>query len=224
MIELRNITKSFPVRGTVLDSLEFRAAPGASVAITGPSGSGKTTLLNIIGLLEKPDGGLVISRDENITGLRGEEAAKWRNKNIGFIFQEHLLLPHLTVQENICLPLLATDGSGRSIDKAGDYIRQLAERTGISDILGKYPHTISGGEAQRAAFVRALVNRPALLLADEPTGSLDRANAQVLAELLASLNKEFKTTLIVVTHSEHLAAAMDIRYELLNGKLIQTEK
>lgn len=221
MIELRNITRSFPVRGTVLDSLAFRAEAGASVAITGPSGSGKTTLLNIIGLLEKPDGGLVISRDENITGLCADDAAHWRNRNIGFIFQEHLLLPHLTVRENISLPLLAADGSGRSIDEAADYIGQLAERTGITDILGKYPHTISGGEAQRAAFVRALVNRPALLLADEPTGSLDRANASILAELLAALNREYGTTLIVVTHSEHLATAMDIRYDLLNGKLIQ---
>ncbi len=224
MIELRNITRSFPVRGTVLDSLSLRVQAGSSVAITGPSGSGKTTLLNIIGLLEKPDGGLVISRDENITGLTAEEAARWRNRNIGFIFQEHLLLPHLTVRENIFLPLLAADNHSLSTAGADDYIIQLAGRTGITDILDKYPHAISGGEAQRAAFVRALVNRPALLLADEPTGSLDRTNASILAELLATLNREFSTTLIVVTHSEHLAAAMDIRYELLNGKLIKTEK
>jgi len=214
MIELRNICKSFPVRGTVLDSLNFQASAGSSVAITGPSGSGKTTLLNIIGLLEKADSGEISFRGEDITSLGSDAAATYRNRNIGFIFQEHLLLPHLTIRENIYLPFLA--GGGRPDD---EHIARLAERTGITGIMEKYSFQVSGGEAQRAAFVRALANKPALLLADEPTGSLDRANAGILALLLAELNREYGSTLIVVTHSDRLAAAMEHAYELTDGKL-----
>ena len=214
MIELKNISKSFPVRGTVLDSLSFSASAGSSVAITGPSGSGKTTLLNIIGLLEKADSGTISFRGDDITSLGSDQAASYRNRNIGFIFQEHLLLPHLTIRENIYLPFLA--GGGRPDD---EHISRLAERTGITGIMNKYSFQVSGGEAQRAAFVRALANKPALLLADEPTGSLDRANAGILAVLLAELNREYGSTLIVVTHSDRLAAAMEHAYELTDGKL-----
>lgn len=214
MIELKNISKSFPVRGTVLDTLNFSAGEGKTYAITGPSGSGKTTLLNIIGLLEKADSGTITFRGDDITALSSDEAATYRNRNIGFIFQEHLLLPHLTIRENIYLPFLA--GGSRPDD---DHIARLAERTGITAIMEKYSFQVSGGEAQRAAFVRALANKPALLLADEPTGSLDRANADILSRLLIELNSEHGSTLIVVTHSDRLAAAMEHAFELTDGKL-----
>jgi len=214
MIELKNISKSFPVRGTVLNNLNFAAAEGTSVAITGPSGSGKTTLLNIIGLLERADGGTVHFRGDDITSLGGDQAATYRNRNIGFIFQEHLLLPHLTIRENIYLPFLAGKGIADE-----DHILRLAEKTGIAGIMEKFPFQVSGGEAQRAAFVRALANKPALLLADEPTGSLDRANADILARLLLELSTEHGSTLIVVTHSEKLAAEMEHTYDLIDGKL-----
>jgi lipoprotein-releasing system ATP-binding protein len=214
MIELQNINKSFPVRGMVLDALNFRAAQGSSIAITGPSGSGKTTLLNIIGLLERADAGTITFRGDDITALNGDAAAAYRNRNIGFIFQEHLLLPHLTIRENIYLPFLA---GGSAADD--DHIEWLAGRTGITAIMEKHPFQVSGGEAQRAAFVRALANKPALLLADEPTGSLDRNNAAILTKLLTDLNKESGSTLIVVTHSEKLADAMEFAYDLIDGKL-----
>lgn len=224
MIELLNIEKSFPVRGKVLDGLSFTAAAGGSVAITGPSGSGKTTLLNIIGLLEKPDSGTINFKTGDVSSLVGDEAARFRHRNVGFIFQEHLLLPHLTIGENILLPFLAGGSNAAMPDDTVAHIAALAEKTGITGILDKYPFTVSGGEAQRAAFVRALANKPSLLLADEPTGSLDRKNAGVLGELLAELNREFGSTLIVVTHSEMLAASMQNRYELTDGKLIPVQQ
>ncbi len=219
MIELTNIEKSFPVRGRVLDDLGFSAAEGSSTAITGPSGSGKTTLLNIIGALEKPDGGRVLFRGDDITNLEPDEAARFRNRNIGYIFQNHLLLPHLNIRENIMLPLLASRHRWGSDREIADYIGLLASETGIEGVMEKYPFHISGGEAQRAAFVRALANRPALLLADEPTGSLDRNNAVLLAELLLKLNSDYGTTLIVVTHTDYVGEMMGRQLELVNGKL-----
>ncbi|MFO7574646.1 MAG: ABC transporter ATP-binding protein [Bacteroidales bacterium] len=219
MIELQNIEKSFPVRGRVLDGLSFAAAAGSSVAIAGPSGSGKTTLLNIIGMLERADSGSILFEGNEITSLTGDAAAGFRHRNVGFIFQEHLLLPHLTIKENIFLPFLAGGNADAISDETEEHIAALAERTGITGILNKYPFTVSGGEAQRAAFVRALANKPALLLADEPTGSLDRKNADLLGELLAELNNESGSTLIVVTHSERLASTMETIYELADGKL-----
>ncbi|MBM3420810.1 MAG: ABC transporter ATP-binding protein [Bacteroidetes bacterium] len=224
MIELHNIEKSFPLRGKVLDQLSFTAPAGRSIAIMGPSGSGKTTLLNIIGLLERPGSGTISFRGSDITTLTPDRAAAWRNANTGFIFQEHLLLPHLTIGENIRLPFLAGKISSQSLSSSEEHIAILAERTGIAQIMSKFPFQVSGGEAQRAAFVRALANRPALLLADEPTGSLDRANADTLAQLLAQLSRENGSTLIVVTHSERLAAAMDESYELTDGHLTAAKR
>jgi ABC-type lipoprotein export system ATPase subunit len=224
MIELKDICKAFILRGVVLDGLSLTAPEGSSVAITGPSGSGKTTLLNIIGLLEKPDSGSLHFNGNEITALTGDDAAAFRHRHVGFIFQEHLLLPHLTIRENIWLPFLA-GGNKHSVSAETEaHITAMAERTGITGILDKYPFTVSGGEAQRAAFVRALANKPALLLADEPTGSLDRKNSQLLGELLAELNRESGSTLIVVTHSERLAAAMETQYELTDGKLIPVQR
>ena len=220
MLEIINITKSFHQRGVVLNELNLIVNEGDSLSIAGPSGSGKTTLLNIIGLLDKPDSGDVLFRGVRISDYDHERSASYRNQNVGFVFQDHLLLPYLTVKENILLPLLASDLSEKEYNKKAGDAMELMEKTGITGLSEKYPGQISGGEAQRATLVRALVNKPSILLADEPTGSLDRKNAENLGELLAGMNKEYGITLIVATHSSGLAGRMNIRFNLSEGKLI----
>lgn len=221
MLRLEKISKSFEQRGTVLDKLDLTIEEGDSVAVTGPSGSGKTTLMNIIGLLDRPESGDVIFRGKSILGFNPGESALHRNKNIGFIFQDHLLLPHLTVKENIMLPLFATSVSAEEYDRMADYAYNLMERVGIKSIADKYPFRISGGEAQRATLVRALINKPLLLLADEPTGSLDAKNADLLGSLLVEMNMEFQITLIAATHSHELASKLKKHLKLENGKLVK---
>ncbi len=219
ILTLRNISKSFLQRGVVLKDLNLNVNEGDTVSVSGPSGSGKTTLLNIIGLLDRPDSGEVLFRGEKILGYSQDESALYRNLNIGFVFQDHLLLPYLTVLENILLPLLASKTSDHDYRKKADEARRMIEKTGISGISSKYPYQISGGEAQRATLVRALVNQPSVLLADEPTGSLDRRNAENLGDLLTSMNSEYGTTLILATHSQELAERMKVQYYLSEGKL-----
>jgi lipoprotein-releasing system ATP-binding protein len=219
MLRLENISKSFIQRGLVLDGLSLRIEQGNSISITGPSGSGKTTLLNIIGSLDRPDSGEVYFRDRSILSLTPDEAALYRNRNIGFIFQDHLLLPHLTVRENILLPLSAWKITEEQFKAAEKHALILLEKTGITALAGKYPFQISGGEAQRVTLVRALVNNPDMLIADEPTGSLDGRNADLLGTLLIELNRDLGITLIVATHSNDLAGKMSDHYKLENGKL-----
>ena len=223
MLQVTSISKSFHQRGVVLNELDLTVNEGDAVSISGPSGSGKTTLLNIIGLLDKPDSGKIIFRDRPVLEFDQEASALYRNRNIGFVFQDHLLLPYLTVKENILLPLLAskTDEAGY-MEKADDSMKMM-ERIGIKDIAGKYPYQISGGEAQRATLVRALVNKPSLLLADEPTGSLDQHNADRLGDLLLQLNADYGIALILATHSLELAAKMKVRYNLSEGKLVRAD-
>jgi ABC-type lipoprotein export system ATPase subunit len=220
MLIVNNVTKSFTGRGLVLDNLDLIVNEGDSIAVTGPSGSGKTTLMNIIGLLDKPDSGDVLFMDKSILGFTPDESAKYRNRNIGFVFQDHLLLPHLNVEENIILPLFACTISEEEYEEKKSYAALLMEKTGITSLSGKYPSHISGGEAQRVTLVRALINRPSLLLADEPTGSLDAKNAALLGELLTILNKETGTAMIVATHSSDLAAKMKMHLRLENGRLV----
>lgn len=208
MLKINNISKSYLQRGIVLDNLNLEIEESCSLAITGPSGSGKTTLLNIIGMLTKPDKGEVFFNGEDISKLDADQAAFYRNRKIGFIFQDHLLLPHLTIFENITLPLLANKESKKDSAEASKYAISLMEKTGILELKNKFPGQVSGGEAQRATLVRALINKPDLLLADEPTGSLDSDNAELMANILVDLNKELGTTLIVVTHSKNLASKM----------------
>jgi lipoprotein-releasing system ATP-binding protein len=223
MLRIINITKSFPQRGIVLNNLSLDVNEGDSVSVSGPSGSGKTTLLNIIGLLDSPEKGEIIFRNNNVLEYNAEQSASYRNKNIGFIFQDHLLLPYLTVKENILLPLMASRLSEAEYkEKANDAFKMM-EKTGISDLSEKYPFTISGGEAQRVALVRALVNRPSLLLADEPTGSLDRKNAENLGNILTEMNREYGITIILATHSASLAGKMSIKLKLSEGKLIRDD-
>jgi lipoprotein-releasing system ATP-binding protein len=176
MLSLRNISKSFTQRGVVLDNLSLDVNEGDMLSVMGPSGSGKTTLMNIIGQLDKPDTGSILFRGRDIINYTDNESAEYRSRNIGFVFQEHLLLPHLTVLENILLPLLAVKYTREEVEQREEQAEKLMQTTGISAIGSKYPSMVSGGEAQRAALVRALVNNPAVLLADEPTGSLDAKN------------------------------------------------
>ena len=220
MLKLNNISKSYKQRGIVLDHLNLEVAKGETLAVTGPSGSGKTTLLNLIGMLDLPDSGSITYNNSDLSGLNANQTAEFRRDNIGFVFQDHLLLPHLTILENIYLPLLANpkQKKAQSIDK--DYINELIDRTGINGIINKFPAQISGGEAQRAALIRALVNRPALILADEPTGSLDSKNADELGNLLIEINKKRETTIIAVTHSSDLATKLGRSLRLENGKLV----
>jgi ABC-type lipoprotein export system ATPase subunit len=220
MLSIRNISKSFLQRGLVLDNLSLEVSEGESVAIMGPSGSGKTTLMNIIGLLDKPDNGEIIFRSASIANFTEDESAGYRNKNIGFVFQDHLLLPYLTVSENIQLPLLASKHTEEDLLLKEKNLMGLMEQAGIYDLRDKYPSRISGGEAQRVALVRALANKPSILLADEPTGSLDSKNAENLGNLLLEINRVSGITIILATHSSDLANKMSKKLHLEEGKLV----
>ena len=219
MLKLENISKSFVQRGVVLDKLNLEAGEGDSIAITGPSGSGKTTLMNIIGALDRPDSGDISFRGDSILTLDSDELAGYRNRNIGFVFQDHLLLNHLTIKENILLPVFAERISEKDYNEKEEYALSLMSRIGITSIMDKYPFQVSGGEAQRATLVRALIGKPSIILADEPTGSLDSKNAELLGRLLTDMNKDFGITLIVATHSHHLASLMGLHLRLEDGKL-----
>ena len=223
MLKINDVSKSFHQRGVVLKNLDLNVNEGDSVSISGPSGSGKTTLLNIIGLLDRPDSGEVLFKGTPVLNYNHKESAVYRNKNIGFVFQDHLLLPYLTVKENIILPLLASKVADAEYKKKVDESWTMMERTGITDLADKYPYQISGGEAQRVTLVRALVNKPSLLLADEPTGSLDRNNARNLGELLLQMNSDYGITLILATHSSELAEKMKTQLVLSEGKLISVK-
>jgi ABC-type lipoprotein export system ATPase subunit len=223
MLKLNNISKSFRQRGNVLSNLDLDVTEGECISIMGPSGSGKTTLLNIIGLLDKPDSGEVIFRDKPVLRYNQEESAKYRNRNIGFVFQEHHLLPYLTIYENIFLPSLAFPHSPEESEAVEKHSSQLMNRIGIVSLSEKYPFQVSGGEAQRAAIIRALVNKPSVLLADEPTGSLDMNNSEIFGSLLLEMNRETGVTLIIATHSQTMAGRMSRRLILENGKLLPSD-
>jgi lipoprotein-releasing system ATP-binding protein len=221
MLRLENVSKSYIQRGLVLDKLNLEVKKGDSISITGPSGSGKTTLMNIIGLLDRPDSGDILFLGNSLLQSNPNESALYRNKNIGFVFQDHLLLPHLTVKENILLPLLASKLSANEYEEHKKHGFLLMEKIGITELKDKYPFRISGGEAQRVTLVRALINKPSILLADEPTGSLDSKNAEILGNLLLEMNRELGITLILATHSVEIAGKMNIRFKLADGNLSQ---
>jgi lipoprotein-releasing system ATP-binding protein len=207
---------------TVLDNVSLELGRGQSLAIVGPSGSGKSTLLQIIGTLDRPSSGEVVLNGQDLQRLDENEMAAVRNEQIGFIFQTHFLLPQCTVLENVLVPTLArsrTTGQGEVSERA----EQLLKRVGLGQRMGHRPGELSGGERQRVAVVRALINRPQLLLADEPTGSLDHVAAQQLGQLLVELNREEGVTLIVVTHARELAQLMGRVLELKDGHLVRDE-
>lgn len=204
----------------VLNGVSLEVDSGQSVAVIGPSGSGKSTLLQIIGTLDRPTAGQVLLAGQDLHDLADNQLALVRNQQIGFVFQSHYLLPQCTVLENVLVPTLAAKPS-RNADSEAPQVRatRLLDRVGLGSRLSHRPGQLSGGERQRVAVVRALINRPQLVLADEPTGSLDHASAQELGKLLAELNKEENVTLIVVTHAIELAHRMARIFELKDGRL-----
>ncbi|MFA5972984.1 MAG: ABC transporter ATP-binding protein [Lentimicrobiaceae bacterium] len=223
LAELSQITKYFEqqgssVRNHVLQEISLQIGNNEKIAIVGPSGSGKSTLLNILGTLDKPSSGKVILDGVAVDLMPEIQLAELRNTFIGFVFQMHHLLPQLTLLENVLLPLLPQ--KNKNIRKtANERAMHLINRVGLSGHIHQYPSQLSVGECQRTAVVRALINQPKLLLADEPTGSLDAANAAQLAQLLTELNFEQNVAMVVVTHSMELASKMDKIYQLREGKL-----
>jgi ABC-type lipoprotein export system ATPase subunit len=202
----------------VLQGINLEIQAGESAAIVGPSGCGKSTLLNIIGTLDRPTSGQVLLEGQDLAKLDEAQLAATRNRQIGFIFQAHHLLPQCTVLENVLVPTLAS-GANPGRATAPERARRLLERVGLGQRCDHRPGQLSGGERQRVAVVRALINQPRLLLADEPTGALDRVAAGELSRLLGELNLEEKVTLILVTHAEDLAQKMGRRFQLLDGQL-----
>jgi len=220
MLEVDRISKSFPVPAgelRVLDGVSFRLAPGERMAIMGPSGSGKSTLLSILGALEQPTGGTVRLDGADPCSMTADERASFRNKRIGFVFQEHHLLPGCTAVDNVVLPALATGSVSRDIEVRA---RRLLERVGLGDRLGSLPAELSGGERQRVAVARALVLSPRLILADEPTGQLDAHASATVTELLVELAAEMGGMLVVVTHAEAVAARVGTVRHLVDGRLV----
>jgi lipoprotein-releasing system ATP-binding protein len=237
-LQAEAVTKDYPTRAgplSVLACVSLTLAEGQAVVITGPSGSGKSTLLNILGTLEPPTAGRVLIGGCDPFELPEPQLAEFRNRRIGFIFQEHHLLPHCSVLENVLLPTLARHGGGRSAlgsqasagnarstrgdGDAEQRARQLLERVGLADRLDHRPAELSGGERQRVAVARALVNHPLVVLADEPTGNLDATTAAKVATLILKMHREENTILCVVTHNAELAAMFERRYELADGLL-----
>jgi lipoprotein-releasing system ATP-binding protein len=222
-LRVNDLRKSYPsaeVDLVVLAGVDLKLAGGDALAITGPSGSGKSTLLHIIGGLDTPTAGSVTVGNVDIATLSPVELARYRNRSVGFVFQDHHLLPQCTVLENVLLPTLPAGGADEArIERA----KVLVERVGLTGRIGHRPAQLSGGERQRVAIARALVNEPSLLLCDEPTGNLDRTNAERIGQLLVELASESKAILIVVTHSAELARTLPSQKELLDGKLVDIQ-
>jgi len=218
MLQVTDLTKDYPTpRGPlrVLTGVTFVMAPGDAAAIMGPSGSGKSSLLYILGGLEPPSSGTVALDGTDPYRLSATDLAAFRNKEIGFVFQDHCLLPQCTVLENVLIPTLVAPGSKEITARA----TELIEQVGLRDRIEHRPAELSGGERQRVAIARALIRQPRLLLCDEPTGNLDRAAADNVAEVLLDLHRLQKTILIVVTHSAALAERLPMRFELLDSHL-----
>ena len=243
LLQVKDVTKRYPLSGDadgvcVLAGITLDLATGEALAIVGPSGSGKSTLLQIIGTLDRPTTGQVLLDGKNLSTLDDRELAAVRNRQIGFVFQSHYLLPQCTVIENVLVPTLAESGGARPAvratsqdhadgahgvarptESAAIRAERLLKRVGLSERLRHRPGQLSGGERQRVAVVRALINQPQLLLADEPTGALDHASATSLGQLLVELNQEEGVTLIVVTHALDLARRMGRVLQLVDGNL-----
>lgn len=216
---LEELTKRFPrpdgTEMTVLDSVSCTVERAETVAIVGPSGSGKSTLLNMIGALDKPTSGRVRLGNTDVTALEGKALAAFRASRVGFVFQEHHLLPQLTALENVLLPALARGGNGDSETRA----QEIIERVGLADRCDAFPAQLSGGERQRAALARALIGGAKLLLCDEPTGNLDRETGATVVSLLLELASEQQVTVLMVTHNEAHASRFSRCLELSDGGL-----
>lgn len=221
LLQVENVSKEFATRSeplVVLRDICLRMEAGENVAILGPSGSGKSTLLNIIGTLEPPSGGRVLFDDEDPSNLDEPQLADFRNRQIGFVFQDHHLLPQCSALENVLIPTVA---GGRTTHEQSERAKMLLDRVGLGRRMEHLPSELSGGERQRTAIARALINSPTILLADEPTGNLDRSAASDVGRLLLEMQREEQAILVAVTHSERLAGLMGRRLELDEGRLIE---
>jgi lipoprotein-releasing system ATP-binding protein len=218
LLQLTHLSKEYPTaRGplSVVADVSLSLAAGEAAAIMGPSGSGKSTLLYMLGALEPPTSGTITLDGRNPFELDEKSLAAFRNKELGFVFQDHCLLPQCSVLENVLIPTLVAPAGDDDLQRA----RMLIEQVGLSDRADHRPDALSGGERQRAALARALVRQPRLLLCDEPTGNLDRASADNVASILLDLHRRQQTILIIVTHSIELASRCPVRFELLDRKL-----
>lgn len=219
MIELEGITKSFgPLQ--VLKGIDLTIKKGEVVSIVGPSGAGKTTLLQIMGTLDKPDSGRIVLDGTDVGCLDGKSLSAFRNRKIGFVFQFHQLLPEFTALENVAIPALIGGGSANAARKKAE---EMLELMGLSERASHKPSELSGGEKQRVAVARALVNHPSVVLADEPSGSLDTQNKEELHRLFFDLRDKLGQTFVIVTHDEGLALKTDRRIHIIDGK-IKTEE
>jgi lipoprotein-releasing system ATP-binding protein len=207
-------TRSGPL--TVLRGIDLELQRGEALAVMGPSGSGKSTLLHILGTLDRPTAGTVSLDGKDPFTLPEPELADFRNRHIGFVFQDHHLLPQCSVLENVLIPTLVADGARTEVE---NWAKELLQRVGLSGRLDHRPAELSGGERQRVAVARALVRRPILLLADEPTGNLDRRTAHTIGQLLLDLHRQEQTILVVVTHSAELARTFPRQMEMVDGTL-----
>lgn len=218
MLRAVNIHKSFDTL-EVLKGIDLTVNDGEIVAVVGPSGAGKTTLLQILGTLDTPTSGNVYYGDTDISTLRGRKLADFRCHNIGFVFQFHQLLPEFNVIENVMMPALI---GGRKRSEAEAEAKRLIDYMGLSDRISHRPNQLSGGERQRAAVARALINNPAVILADEPSGSLDSANRKDLHRLFFDLRRDMGTTFVIVTHDNNFAADADRIITIKDGKVVDT--
>jgi len=220
MLDVSHVTKEHttaagPLR--ILSDVSFTLAPGDAAAIMGPSGSGKSTLLYMLGALDPPTSGTITLAGQNPFALTPTALAAFRNKRIGFVFQDHCLLPQCSVLENVLIPTLVNPSPAEMTTRA----RTLIDQVGLGPRIDHRPAALSGGERQRAAIARALVQQPTLLLCDEPTGNLDRASADTVADLLFDLHRRQQTILLIVTHSAQLAARCPIQFELVDKGLVR---
>lgn len=221
ILKTEKLTKIYDTGVTVnaLREVDFQLEKGDLVAIVGDSGSGKSTLLHLLAGVDKPTSGEIFIQDKNITNLSKEEMTIFRRRNIGVIYQFFNLIPNITVQKNILLPLLLDN---KRADKV--YFNEIIETLGIKDKLDRFPKQLSGGEQQRVAIARSLVTRPTIILADEPTGNLDRRNSEEITSLFRLVNKRFHSTIIIITHDEKVANSCDKVYKMIDGTLHHLEE
>ncbi len=221
VIHLKDIHKSYTDTDEVrvFEGLNMSVWEGEIVGITGPSGSGKTTLMNIVGLIDRPDKGEVYILGSNTMEMGEKELSAFRNENIGFVFQYHYLIPELTALENICIPVLIAKKNASQEDEKK--CLQVLEYVGLSDKVNSLPSELSGGERQRVAVARAIINEPAIILADEPTGSLDQDNKTKIMDLFTSIRDRYRTTILIATHDMSLLRYMDRIYRIENRKLVE---
>ncbi len=227
IIELRNITKTYynsdsTIAQDVLTGIDLILNEGQAISVVGPSGCGKSTLLNIIGTVDIPTSGMIKFGDTELNNMSDNSLAAIRNQDIGFVFQSHHLFPQLNVLENILVPTIPVKGKEYK-KEALKRAKSLIDKVGLSDKINQLPGELSGGECQRVAVIRALINKPKIILADEPTGSLDEKSAEHIGKLLSDINLVDKVAMVVVTHSMKLANKIGNIHTLTNGKLIMTK-